>query len=86
MQLSTTILLIRGGSAILALLAFFLVGIRLYAVSNNLIPMQNVNILFTLQLLFTLTMGLFLAYIAIKGRLPFSESDMNKPRRDNEKK
>jgi hypothetical protein len=84
MQLSTTILLIRGSSAVLALLAFFLVGIRLYAVSNKLIPMEEVNILYSLQLVFTMTMGLFLGYIAIKGRLPFSESDLNKSNRNNE--
>jgi len=85
MQLSTTILLIRGSSAVLALLAFFLVGIRLYAVSNKLVPMEEVDIFYSMKLIFSMTMGLFLGYIAIKGRLPFSESDLDESNRDSEK-
>jgi len=76
--------LIRGSSAVLALLAFFLVGIRLYAVSNKLIPMEEVDIFYSLTLVFTMTMGFFLGYIALKGRLPFSESDLKESNRDNE--
>jgi len=84
MQKSTTILLIRCGSALLALLAFALIGIRLYAVSNKLIPAEEVNVFYSLKLIFTMTMGLFLGYIAIKGRLPFSESDMDESKRIND--
>lgn len=86
MQTSTIILLIRGSSAVLALLAFFLIGVRLYAVSNKLIPAEEVDIFFSLQLLFTMTMGFFLGYIALKGRLPFSESDLDESNKDNQKK
>ena len=66
-------LLLRIVAGILALLSFAVVAIRLYAYSGAGGEGAPGDLMMSLRLLFPLTMGLFLGYWAIKGKMPFTD-------------
>jgi len=73
--------LLRTVAGILAILTTAWIIILLYNVSA--LGLQSPNISFSMRILFLVFAALFAAYIAIKGRLPFSAEDM---KQDDEKK
>jgi hypothetical protein len=67
------ILLLRIMAGVLALLSFAVVGIRLYGYSVAGGEGGPGDLMVSLRLLFPLTLGLFLGYWAIKGKMPFTD-------------
>lgn len=72
-----TALLLRIIAGILALLSFLLVGLRLYSLAGAGNTEEADDIMNMLRLLFPLSLGIILGYLAIKGRIPFSARDLN---------
>lgn len=64
-------LLLRIVAGILALLAFALVGLRLYSLSHQDV-FGGDSLLHSLKILFPASLGIILGYLAVKGRIPFS--------------
>jgi hypothetical protein len=62
---------LRATSGILAILSLLLVGIRIYSISNA--GMASVTINQLLGLIFPLSVTLLFGYVAIIGRMPFTE-------------
>lgn len=71
----STAKLIRISAAILALLSFALAGLRLYALSGYEAAAAGGESEFisVMKLMFPATLGMFFAYLAWKGKLPFSD-------------
>jgi hypothetical protein len=67
------ILLLRIMAGVLALLSLAVVAIRLYAYSGAGGEGGLGDLMLSLRLLFPLTLGLFLGYWAIKGKMPFTD-------------
>jgi len=66
--------LLRTVAGILAILTTTWIVILLYNASA--LGLQSAGIGFTMRILFLVFAALFAAYIAVKGRLPFSAEDM----------
>ena len=75
------ILLLRIMAGFLALLSFAVVAIRLYAYSGAGGEGAQGDLMVSLRLLFPLTLGLFLAYWAIKGKMPFTDDGQGQRKR-----
>lgn len=69
------ILVLRIVAGALALLSFALVGIRLYGYSVMGVEGGPGAFMYSLRLLFPLSLGLFLGYWAIKGKMPFVDDN-----------
>jgi hypothetical protein len=65
--------LLRIMAGVLALLSFAVVGIRLYGFSITGGEGGPGDLMASLRLLFPLTLGLFLGYWAIQGKMPFMD-------------
>ena len=76
-KLDRTALLLRIVAGILALLSFLLVGLRLYSLAGHGNTHEADNIMNMMRLLFPLSLGMIIGYLAIKGRIPFSARDLN---------
>ncbi|UCE88657.1 MAG: hypothetical protein JSW10_10020 [Pseudomonadota bacterium] len=74
-QPDPTAKLIRIAAGVLALMSFGLVGLRLYALSgyDAAVAGGESEFISVMKLLFPATLGLFFAYLAWKGKLPFSD-------------
>jgi len=72
-----TALLLRIIAGILALLSFLLVGLRLYSLAGPGNVDETDDFMNMMRLLFPLSLGMILGYLAIKGRMPFSSRDLN---------
>jgi hypothetical protein len=70
-------LLLRIFAGILAILSFLLVALRLYSLAGPGSANEGDDIMNMMRLLFPLSLGMILAYLAIKGRIPFSARDLN---------
>ncbi len=68
---SVEFLFLRIVAGILALVAFLLVGIRLYGYSGANIKMGSDAFIHSLRVLFPFSVGLIFGYMAIKGKMPF---------------
>ena len=66
-------LILRIMAGVLALLSFAVVGIRLYGFSVAGGGREQGDLMALLLLLFPLTLGLFLGYWAIQGKMPFMD-------------
>jgi len=73
--------LLRIAAGILAILTTAWIVMLLY--STSALGFQSASVSFSMRILFLVLAALFAAYIAIKGRLPFSAEDL---KQDNEKK
>ncbi len=73
-------LLLRVIAGILAVLAFALVGLRLYSLSHQQVSDAE-SLMHSLRILFPASLGAILAYLAIKGRIPFSNDS---PKQDQD--
>jgi hypothetical protein len=73
--------LLRIMAGILALLSFAVVGIRLYGYSAAGGEGGAGEFMVLLRLLFPLTLGLFLGYWAIKGKMPFTDDGEGRRKR-----
>ena len=62
---------LRATSGILAILSLLLVGIRIYSISNTGMASMTINQL--LGLIFPLSVTLLFGYVAIIGRMPFTQ-------------
>ena len=62
---------LRATSGILAILSLLLVGIRIYSISNTGMASMTINQL--LGLVFPLSVTLLFGYVAIIGRMPFTQ-------------
>ena len=62
---------LRATSGILAVLSLLLVGIRIYSISNTGMASMTINQL--LGLVFPLSVTLLFGYVAIIGRMPFTQ-------------
>lgn len=65
------IIWLRAIAGVTALLSFALVILKIYAMTLLENQNQPPGFSFGLMLFFPFTMGLFFAYIAIKGKMPF---------------
>jgi hypothetical protein len=74
-------LLLRILAGVLALLSFAVVAIRLYAYSGAGVGGGPGDLMVSLRLLFPLTLGLFLGYWAIKGKMPFTDDSEGQRKR-----
>ncbi len=72
-----TALLLRIVAGILALLAFLLVGLRLYSLMGPGNANETDEFMNMMRLLFPLSLGMIFGYLALKGRIPFSARDLN---------
>ncbi len=71
-----TALLLRIVAGILALLAFLLVGLRLYSLMGSGNTNETDDFMNMMRLLFPLSLGMIFGYLALKGRIPFSARDL----------
>ncbi|HHC72327.1 MAG TPA: hypothetical protein ENK54_05455 [Thiotrichales bacterium] len=65
-------MVVRLLAALLALAAFALAGLRLYALSGEVVGPAD-GVMHSLRIFFPASIGLLLGYLALKGRLPFDD-------------
>jgi len=63
----------RIAAGLLALLAFAVTGWRLYFLSTIPPGQEDNPVMYALMILFPLSLGLFFGYLALRGRMPFSD-------------
>ncbi len=76
MKTTTIAIILRVIAGVLALVSVGVVGIRFYSMHTLDVAMGAMGAMYSLRLLFPLSLALFFGYVAWKGKLPFGpESD-----------
>ncbi len=73
---NSTYIILRVVSGILAIMAFVVVAFRFFYMHG----IGSGTVVEALGLVFPLTIGMFCAYMAIKGKMPFSKHEQQDPR------